>query len=193
MSPQFKTCPELCRRIQNPKSLGGSAECAGAGGQGDSMKKTQVARGSRSGQVDPPLANKPIYGNQTLADGIDSKEQTLKSHGAEQRGTVRGNEARRRDFFAVQSQPSFCHGPYVSLPARDHDTLRTSRIELKLFRQRSGHHAKCSTRIHEQLNVFTAPRWTGETTFYMKQSHIKNLLENEFIVAQLTNKTTLYK
>ena len=153
------------------------------------MKKTQGARGSQGGQVCPVLTDKPIYGDQPLADGIDSKKQAFKSHGAEQRRTVGCNEAWRRNFFAVQRQSSFSHGPYVSLPAGDYDALRAGGFQLEPFRQQAGHNAECRTGVHKKLNVFTAPRRAGQTTFYVKQSHIRHLLENEFIVAQLTYKT----
>jgi ABC-type uncharacterized transport system substrate-binding protein len=50
-------------------------------------------------------------------------------------------------------------------------------------------HAECRTGVHKKLNVFNAPRWSGQTTFYEKQIHIKDLPKNEFIVVPLTYKT----
>ena len=122
--------------------------------------------------MDPQLPDKPIYGDQTLGDGVDCEEKTLESDGAEQRRTVGRNEAWSRDFIAVQSQPRFGHGPYVSLSASDHDALRPCGLELKPFRHRSGHHAKSSTGIDKKLNFFDTSRRAGQASPYVKQSHL---------------------
>jgi hypothetical protein len=121
------------------------------------------------------LADKPVYGKQTLADGIDCEEKTFKSHGAEQRKTVRRNEALSSDFIAVQSQPCLRHRPNVSLSASDHDALRARRLQLKPFRQRSRHYTKSSAGVHKKLNFFDTPRRTGQTSLYAEQSHLKYL------------------
>jgi hypothetical protein len=140
--------------------------------------------------TDPVLTDKPVYRNQALGDGIDCEEKTFKSHGAEQHRAVRGNKAWRGDFIAVQSQSSFGYGPYVSLPASDDDALRTSGLELKPFRQRSGHHAERSAGVHQKLNFFYKSRWAGQMSFDVEQSHLKYLVENRLIVAQSKNNAT---
>jgi len=154
------------------------------------VKIRQQAIGIESWLADPQLADKPIYGDQTLADRIDCEEKTFKSHGAEQRGTVWRNEAWSRDFIAVQSQPRFGHGPYVSLSAGDHDALRACGLELKPFRQRSRHHAKSGAGVHKKLNFFDTSGRTGQASLYVEESHLKYLLKNTAIVAQPTDNAT---
>lgn len=51
----------------------------------------------------PPLADKPVHGNQTLAAGIDCEKKTFEGYGAEQWRTVGRDEAWCCDFSAVQS------------------------------------------------------------------------------------------
>ena len=146
--------------------------------------------GIESRLADRQLADNPIYGDQTLGDGIDCEEKTFESDGAEQWRPVGRNEARSRDFIAVQSQPRFGYGPYVSLSARDHDALRACGLELKPFRQRSGHHAKSSTGVHKKLNFFDTSGRAGKMSLYVEQSHLEYLLKNMIIVAQPTNNAT---
>ena len=160
-----------------------------AGGQGNSMKKAQGARGSESGPAYPALTDKSVDRNQALTDGIDRKEKTFGSNGTKQGWSLRRNKARGRDFVAIQSQPRFGYRPNISLSTRDYDALRAGRFQLEPFRQRAGHNAQCRTGVHKKLNSFNAPRWTSQTTFYVKQSHIENRLKNQLIVAQLTCKT----
>jgi hypothetical protein len=154
------------------------------------VKIRQQAIGIESWLADPQLADKPIYGDQTLADRIDCEEKTFKSNGAEQRRTVGRNEAWSRDFIAVQSQPRFGYRPYVSLSASDHDALRSCGLELKPFRQRLGHHAQSSAGVYKKLNFFDTSRRTGQASLYVKQSHRECLLKNTAIVAQPTNNAT---
>jgi len=154
------------------------------------MKIMQQAIVMESQRTNPVLTDKPIYGDQTLADRIDCEEKTFESNGAEQRGTVGRNEAWSRDFIAVQSQPRFGHGPYVSLSAGDHDALRACGLELKPVRQRSGQHAKSSAGVHKKLNFFDASRRTGQASLYAEQFHIKYPLKNTVIVPQPTNNAT---
>jgi hypothetical protein len=73
--------------------------------------------------------------------------------------------------------------------SRDDNRLRAGGSQLEPLRQRAGHHAECCTGVYKKLNYFHASGWTGQTTFYVNQSPIKNLRKNEFIVAQLTYKT----
>jgi hypothetical protein len=120
------------------------------------------------------LANKTVYRNQALSDRIHGQEKTFKSHGTEQRRTIRGYEALSSDFVAVKSKPRFGYRPNVSLPAGDHNPLRPSRFKLKPFRQWSGYYGKSSAGVHEQLNVFGTPRRASQTSRYVKQSHLKH-------------------
>jgi hypothetical protein len=143
-----------------------------------------------SRRADPGLPDKPVYRDQTLADGIDGEEKTFQSDGAEQGWTLRRNKAWGRDFVAVQSQPCFCYGPNVPLSARDHDALRAGGSQLKPFRQRSWHHAKCSASVHKKLNFFNTPRRTGQMALYVEQSHSKSLVKNIAIVPQPKNNAT---
>ena len=136
------------------------------------------------------LANKSIHRNQTFADRIDCQEKTFKSDGTEQRRTVGCDEALSGDFVAVRSQSRLCHGPNVSLPASDHDALRPSRFQLKPFRQRSGDHGKSSAGVYKQLNFFATPCRAGQTSLYVKQSHLKSLLKAWTIVAHRTSNAT---
>ena len=140
--------------------------------------------GIESRLADRQLADNPIYGDQTLGDAIDCEEKTFESDGAEQWRPVGRNEARSRDFIAVQSQPRFGYGPYVSLSARDHDALRACGLELKPFRQRSGHHAKSGAGVHKKLNVFDTSRRAGQTSFYVKKSHLNTVSKICCILAQ---------
>jgi hypothetical protein len=117
-------------------------------------------------------ADKPIYRDQALSDGIDGQEKTFKSHGTEQRRTVRCDEALSGDFVAVQSQTCLCHGPDIFLPASDHYALRPSWSQLKPFRQRSGYYGKRSAGVYKQLNLFGTPCRTGQSSLYVKQSHL---------------------
>jgi len=151
------------------------------------MKRMQQAIGIESRRADPELTDKPVYRDQALADGIDGDEKTFKSDGTEQGWALRRNKAWRRDFIAIQSQPCFGYGPDVALSPRDHDTLRAGGFQLKPFRQRSGHYAKCSASVHKKLNFFNTPRRTGQMALYVEQSHIKSFLKNIAIVAQPTN------
>ncbi len=96
------------------------------------------------------LANKPVYGNQSLAEGINCQEKTFKSHCAEQWRTVGGNEAGSRDFIAVQGQPCFRHGPNVSLSAGDHDALGASRLQFEPFRQRARYHVQSGAGVDKE-------------------------------------------
>jgi len=52
-----------------------STECAGASRQGDSMKKTQGARGSQSGQAYSALADKSVYGIKRLLTGSTARKR----------------------------------------------------------------------------------------------------------------------
>jgi hypothetical protein len=126
----------------------------------------------------PASADKPIYRDQTLGDGIDCEEKTFKSHGTEQGRTVWGDETLSRDFVAVQGQTRLRHGPNVSLPASNHNPLRPSRFKLKLFRQRSRYYRKGSASIYQQFKFFGTPRRAGQASLYVKQSHLKHLLKS---------------
>lgn len=64
-------------------------------------------------------------------------------------------------------------GHYVSLSAKDYDSLRTRRLQLKPFRQRSGHHPKSSAGINKEVNVFDMSRAARQIPLYMKKSHLK--------------------
>jgi hypothetical protein len=123
--------------------------------------------------ADIALADKSLYRDQALGDPIDCQEKTFKSHGSEERGTIGGDEALSRDFVAVQRQTCLCHGPNVSLLASDHNPLRPSRFELKLFRQWSGYYGKGSASIYQQLKFFGTPCRAGQTSLYVKQSHLR--------------------
>jgi hypothetical protein len=125
--------------------------------------------------ADTALADKPIYGDQTFSDGIDREKKTFKSHGAEQRWAVGYNKAWGCNFIAVQSQPCFGYGPYVSLSASDHDLLRPSRFQLKPLRQRSGYYSKSSAGVYKQLDFFATTCRTRQTCLYVKKSHLKYL------------------
>ena len=150
------------------------------------MKKTQGARGSENRHAYPALTDKSVHQDQALTHGIDSKEKTFESDSPKQRWSLRRNKAWSRDFFTVRSQPRFGYWPDVSLSTRDYDALRARGFQLEPFRQRAGHHAEWRTGIDEKLNFFNAPSWTGQTTFDVEQTHIKNLLNNADIVAQPT-------
>jgi len=114
------------------------------------------------------LADEPVYGNQSFADGINCQEKTFKSHGAEQRRTVGRNEAGSRDFIAVQSQPRFRHGPNVSLSAGDHHALGASRLQFEPFRQRARYHTQSGAGVDKELNFFDSPGRTGQMSFYVE-------------------------
>src|ERR1700745_2130129 len=107
--------------------------------------------------ADPQLANKSIHGNQTFADWVDCQEKTFKSHGTEQRRTIRRYEALSSDFVAIQSQPCLCDGPNVALFACDHDALRPSGFQLEPCGQRLGYDGKSSAGVYQQLNFFGTP------------------------------------
>ena len=124
------------------------------------------------------LADKPVYGNQTLGDGINREKKTFKSHGGEQRRTGGRNEAGRSDFIAVQSQPCFRHGPNVSLSAGDYDAPGASRLQFESFRQRARYHAQSRVGVDEKLNFFDAPGRTRQMSFDMEKSHLRYLFKN---------------
>jgi hypothetical protein len=151
------------------------------------MNKAQQDYTSESWIEERVSADKPVYRNQSLGDRIDGEKKTFKSHGTEQRRTVRRNETRSRNLSAVQSQPSLCDGPNVSASAGDHDTLGARGFQLEPFRERSRHHAKRSSSIHKQLDFFNASRRAGQLAFYVKQTHFKRLFKNRVIVAQPIN------
>jgi hypothetical protein len=154
------------------------------------MKRKQQAIGVERRLAGPRLADKSVYGNQTLADRIDCEEKTFKSHGTEECRTVGRNKAGGSDFIAIQRQPCLCHGAYVSLSASDYDTLRTSRLQLKPFRQRSGHHAKSSAGINKELNVFDMSRGARQMPLYMKKSHLNAFSQTCCILTQTPANTT---
>jgi hypothetical protein len=139
------------------------------------------------------LSDKPVHRNQSFGDGIDGKEKTFKSHGAEQSRTIRRNEARGSDFSAVQSQPRFCDRPDISTSTGNHHTLRTCGFQIESVGERSWHDAKCGASVHKQFDFFSPPRGSGQTSFYVKQSHIKGLSKNMVIVARPTNNATMGK
>jgi hypothetical protein len=124
------------------------------------------------------LADEPVYGNQSLGDGINGEEKTFKSHCAEQRRTVGGNEAGSRDFIAVQSQACFRHGPNVSLSAGNNDALRASRLQFEPFRQRARYHAQSGAGVDQELNFFDAPGRTRQMSFDMEKFHLRYLFKN---------------
>jgi hypothetical protein len=132
------------------------------------MKTMQPAIRPQTRRAGLELTDKAVYRDQALTHGIDRKEKTFESDSAEQGWSLRRNKARSRDFVAVQSQPRFGYGPNVSLSTRDYDALRAGGFQLEPFRQRAGHNAECRAGVHKKLNVFNAPRWTGQTTFYVK-------------------------
>jgi hypothetical protein len=136
------------------------------------------------------LADKSVYGNQSLADRIDGEKETFKSHGTEECRTVGRNEAGSSDFVAVQSQPCLCHRPYVSLSASDDDALRASRLQLKPFRQRSGHHAESSAGVHKEINVFDTSRRARQMSLYVKESHLNAFSKTSCILAQTPSNAT---
>ena len=154
------------------------------------MKRMQQAIRIESRRDNPVLADKSVYWDQALADGIGGEEQTFESDGAKQGWTLRRNKARSRDCIAIQSQPCFGYRPDVSLSARDHDALRAGGFQLKPFRQRSWQYAKRRASVYKKLNFFDTPRRTGQMALYVEQSHIKSLLKNRAIVAQPTNNAT---
>jgi len=139
--------------------------------------------GIESRRAGPVLTDEPIYRDQALADGIDGKEETFKSDGAEQRRTVGSNEARSSDFIAIQSQSCLRYGPYLSLSAGDHDALGASRLQLKPFRQRPRHHAQSSAGVHKKLNVFDMSCRAGQMSLDVKKSHLNSLSKTCCIVA----------
>lgn len=144
----------------------------------------------KSWLVGPRLADESVYRDQTLADGIDREEKTFKSHGTEECGTVGRNEAGGSNLIAVQSQSCLCHGPYVALSASDYDTLRASRLQLKPFCQRSGHHAKSSTGVDKELNVFDKSCRAPQAPLYVKKSHVNAFTNTYCILAQTSANTT---
>ena len=125
------------------------------------MKRMQQKINIESRNVDSGLTDKPVYRDQTLADGIDGEEKTFERNGAEQGGTLRRNKTWGRNLITIQSQPCFGYGPDGLLSASDYDALRASGLELKLFCQRSRHHTKRSTGVHKKLDFFNASRRTG--------------------------------
>jgi hypothetical protein len=156
------------------------------------MMRIQQAIGIERRRAYPVLTDKPVYRDQTLADGIDGEEKTFERNGAEQGGTLWRNKTWSRDLITIQSQPCFGYGPDSLLSASDYDALRASGLELKLFCQRSRHHTKRSTGVHKKLDFFNASRRTGQMALYVEQSHIKSLLKNSLIVARpMNNATTL--
>jgi hypothetical protein len=94
-------------------------------------------------------AEKSLYRDQALGNGIDCQEKTFERYSTEQRRTVGSDKALSRDFSAVQRQTCLCHGPNVSLPTSNYNPLRASRFELKLFRQRSRYYGKGSASIYK--------------------------------------------
>ena len=58
-----------------------SAECAGKGGSGDSVKRMQQTVGIASRRAHSVLTDKPVYRDQALGDGIDGEEKTFESDG----------------------------------------------------------------------------------------------------------------
>jgi putative tryptophan/tyrosine transport system substrate-binding protein len=128
--------------------------------------------------ADTALADKPVYGNQTLGNRIDGQKKTFKGHGTEQRKAVGCDEALSSDFVTVQSQTCLRHGPNVALPASDHDALRPSRLQFKPFRQGSGYYGKSSAGVHKQLDLFNTSCRTRQTCLYVEKSHVRYLFEN---------------
>jgi hypothetical protein len=156
------------------------------------MKRTQQTTNIESRIVDSGLTDKPVYRDQTLADGIDGEEKTFERDGAEQGGTFWRNKTWSRDLITIQSQPCLGYGPDSLLSASDYDALRASGLELKLFCQRSRHHTMRSTGVHKKLDFFNKPRRTGQMVLYVEKFHIKSLLKNSIIVARpINNATTL--
>lgn len=126
----------------------------------------------------PVGLHKPVYGYQALGDGINRQEKTFKSHGAEQRRTVGGNEAGCRDFVAVQNQPRFRDGPNVSLSAGDHDALGARGLQFEPFRQRARHDAQSGAGVDKELNFFDTPGRTRQLSFDMEKSHLSYHFKN---------------
>ena len=127
---------------------------------------------------DVALADKAIYGNQTFANRIDSKEKTFESYGTEERRTVGRNEAGSGDFSAVQRQTCLCNGSDVPLSARNDYGLRASGLELKSFRKRAGYHAKSSAGVDQKLDFFGLAGRSGQMSFYVQKSHLNDLITN---------------
>jgi hypothetical protein len=144
------------------------------------VKRIQEITEVVSWMADSALANKSVYRDQALGDRINCQEKALKSHGTEERRTIRGYETLSSDFVAVQSQQRLCHRPNVPLPASNHDALRPGRFKFKAFRQRSGYYGKGSASIYKQLNFLATPCRAGQTPLYVKQSHLRYLFENKF-------------
>src|SRR5688572_31598988 len=96
------------------------------------MKRNQQAIGVERRLAGPRLADKSVYGNQTLADGIDCEEKTFESHGTQECRTVGRNKAGRSDFIAIQRQPCLCHGPYGSLSASHYDRWKKESADASL-------------------------------------------------------------
>jgi hypothetical protein len=142
-------------------------------------------------RVERVLANKPVYRYQALANGIDGEEKTFQSDGAQQGWTVRRYKTWRRNFIAIESQTCFGYGPDVPLSAGNHHPFRPRGFQLKLFRQGLRQHAKRSASVHKKFNFFNTARRTGQMAPYVEQSHIQCPLNDELIVAQLTNNATI--
>jgi hypothetical protein len=141
-----------------------------------------------AGQV---LTDKAVYRNQALADGIDGKEKTFESDGAEQRWAFRRNKTCCRNFIAIESQPRLGYGPNIALSTCDHHALRARGFQLKPFRQRSRQDGKCGASVHKKFNFFSTPCWTGQMTLYVEQSHIKSLVKSRVILTQPPNNATM--
>ena len=107
------------------------------------------------------LADKSIYGDQTLTNGIDRNEKTFESNRAEQRRSIWSDETWSGYFLAVESQLGFGDGPDIALSASDHHALRTGGFQRELFRQRARHDAQCSASFDEEFDFFDVPGRAG--------------------------------
>ena len=142
------------------------------------MRKPQTAIRINGRCGGPFSADKPVHGDEALADRIDGEKKAFESDGAKQGRSLGRDKTWSCNLIPIQRQSCFSNRPDVSLSTCDHHALRAGGLQLKPLRQRLRHHTEGSSSIDKQLHFLNAPRRPGEMTLYVKKPHIKRLLNS---------------
>ena len=134
--------------------------------------------------IDLILADKAVYGDQSLGDRIDRNEKTFESDSAEQRRSIRSDKARRGDFIAIERQFRFRNRPDLTLSSGNHHALRTGGLQGEFVGEGLRHNAECRTGIDKKLDFLDMSVRNGQTSFYVEDSHVTSFFENVSILAQ---------
>lgn len=112
-----------------------------------------------------------LRGHKALPDSIDGEQETLQGHCSQQRRPLRGDKAGCCGFCSAYGDPNFGNGPDFSPSSGNKNARVSTDDKTKAIRKIPRDDEKGRTRVNEELDVFTKPRWTGQTSQHLEVSH----------------------